>query len=218
MKNKLLLSIFLAISIFIFTLMLDFLTKGLIISNLIPSVGDRIGVIPKFISFIYVRNTGAAWGILGGRPVFLIIMSILILGLFITYYVLRVKKVKNNSSCLLGISVGLIAGGCIGNLFDRIVFGYVRDFINFDFMNFPVFNFADVALTFGVIIMIVYFLFYYSKEEKTENRSPIIIEKTENDKKTDKNNEKNVEKDLKNENSLNEDENERWVYSRKNRG
>lgn len=209
MKNKLLLSIFLAISIFIFTLMLDFLTKGLIISNLIPSVGDRIGVIPKFISFIYVRNTGAAWGILGGRPVFLIIMSILILGLFITYYVLRVKKVKNNSSCLLGISVGLIAGGCIGNLFDRIVFGYVRDFINFDFMNFPVFNFADVALTFGVIIMIVYFLFYYSKEEKTENRSPIIIEKTENDKKTDKNNEKNVEKDLKNENSLNEDENER---------
>ena len=218
MKNKLLLSIFLAISIFIFTLMLDFLTKGLIISNLIPSVGDRIGVIPKFISFIYVRNTGAAWGILGGRPVFLIIMSILILGLFITYYVLRVKKVKNNSSCLLGISVGLIAGGCIGNLFDRIVFGYVRDFINFDFMNFPVFNFADVALTFGVIIMIVYFLFYYSKEEKTENRSPIIIEKTQNDEKIDENNEENTKKDLKNENSLNEDENEGWVYCRKNMG
>lgn len=199
MKNKKLwLSVIFSISIFIFVLLLDLLTKGLIIPNVIPEVGDRVGIIPKIISFIYVKNYGAAWGILGGRNIFLIVMSIVVLTLFLVFYVLRVKKVKNNSSCLLGISVGLIAGGCIGNLFDRIVFGYVRDFINFDFMNFPVFNFADVALTFGVIVMVVYFLFYYTKEEKTEKIN-------QNQEKDDKNQE-NIE------NFSSEDKNERWFY------
>ena len=163
-------------------LLADLLTKGLIIPNLIPNVGDRVGIIPKLISFIYVKNYGAAWGILGGRNIFLIVMSIVILALFITFYVLRVKKVRNNSSCLLGISVGLIAGGCIGNLFDRLVFGYVRDFINFDFMNFPVFNFADIALTFGVIIMVIYFLFFFAKEDKNADKIQENLEKnSEND-------------------------------------
>lgn len=186
-------SIILAISIFGGILLLDLLTKGLIITNLIPNVGDRVGVIPKLISFIYVKNYGAAWGILGGRNIFLIVMSIIILGLFITFYVLRVKKVKNKTSCLLGISVGLIVGGCIGNLFDRLIFGYVRDFINFDFMDFPVFNFADIALTFGVIIMVIYFFFFYTKEEKNEENEKIAIEKYENVEKTSENNEKIIE-------------------------
>lgn len=194
MKNKKMwISIILAISIFGGILLLDLLTKGLIIPNLIPNVGDRVGVIPKLISFIYVKNYGAAWGILGGRNIFLIVMSIIILGLFITFYVLRVKKVKNKTSCLLGISVGLIVGGCIGNLFDRLIFGYVRDFINFDFMDFPVFNFADIALTFGVIIMVIYFFFFYTKEEKNEENEKIAIEKYENVEKTSENNEKIIE-------------------------
>ena len=194
MKNKKMwISIILAISIFGGILLLDLLTKGLIITNLIPNVGDRVGVIPKLISFIYVKNYGAAWGILGGRNIFLIVMSIIILGLFITFYVLRVKKVKNKTSCLLGISVGLIVGGCIGNLFDRLIFGYVRDFINFDFMDFPVFNFADIALTFGVIIMVIYFFFFYTKEEKNEENEKIAIEKYENVEKTSENNEKIIE-------------------------
>lgn len=183
MKNKkFLISIILSCSIFVLVLLADLLTKGLIIPNLIPNVGDRVGIIPKLISFIYVKNYGAAWGILGGRNIFLIVMSIVILALFITFYVLRVKKVRNNSSCLLGISVGLIAGGCIGNLFDRLVFGYVRDFINFDFMNFPVFNFADIALTFGVIIMVIYFLFFFAKEDKNADKIQENLEKnSEND-------------------------------------
>lgn len=214
MKNKKMwISVILAISIFAGILLLDLLTKGLIIPNLIPKVGDRVKVIPKFISFIYVKNTGAAWGVFGGKPIFLIIMSIVILALFITFYVLRVRKVGNKSSCLLGISVGFIAGGCLGNLIDRIAFGYVRDFINFDFMDFPVFNFADIALTFGVIVMIVYFLFYYTKEEKVENKkAEIIIEKPQNNENTEKiiENEKiSDNNDQNTENSSGENENER---------
>jgi len=197
-------SIILSISIFVGILLLDMLTKGLIIPNLIPNVGDRVGVIPRIISFIYVKNYGAAWGILGGRNIFLIVISIVILALFIIFYVLRIKKVGNKSSCLLGISVGLIAGGCIGNLFDRLVYGYVRDFINFDFMNFPVFNFADIALTFGVIIMVVYFLFFYMKEDK-ENK---VIENTKNLQKNSENSKKNDENYEMTDNSPSEDKNE----------
>lgn len=201
MKNKkILISIILSCSIFAVVLLTDLLTKGLIIPNLIPNVGDRVGIIPKLISFIYVKNYGAAWGILGGRNIFLIVMSIVILALFITFYVLRVKKVRNNLSCLLGISVGLIAGGCIGNLFDRLVFGYVRDFINFDFMNFPVFNFADIALTFGVIIMVVYFLFFFAKEDKNVDKI-----------------QENLEKNSENDQISGGEDNERWVYCWKSR-
>lgn len=183
MKNKkILISIILSCAIFVIVLLADLLTKGLIIPNLIPNVGDRVGIIPKVISFIYVKNFGAAWGIFGGRNIFLIVTSILILTLFLTFYILRLKKAKNNISSLLSVGVGLIAGGCIGNLFDRLVFGYVRDFINFDFINFPVFNFADIALTFGVIIMVVYFLFFFAKEDKNADK---IQENLENNSEND---------------------------------
>lgn len=170
MKNKkLLISIFVPISIFIFILALDLLTKNFII-KLIPNEGDAIKVIPGFINFVYVKNTGAAWGVLSGRPIFLILISIIILGLYLAFYIIRNKKHKCETSLVFSISVGLIAGGCIGNLVDRIVFGYVRDFINFEFISFPVFNFADVSLTFGIILMIIYFFFIYSKEEKKLNK------------------------------------------------
>ena len=181
MKNKVLLSIIISVSIFVSVLLLDLLTKGLIIPNLIPNVGDKVAVMPGFISFVFVKNRGAAWGIFGNSTVFLIIFSIITLGVFILFYILRVKKVKNKISSLLGISVGLIAGGCIGNLIDRIAFGYVRDFINFDFMSFPVFNFADIALTVGMIIMVVYFIFFYPKEDKKHQNKQENLSEDENE-------------------------------------
>ena len=166
MKNKKYLSPILACAIFVCILLIDLLTKEFIIKNHIPNVGDSVKVIPGFINFIFVKNTGAAWGMFGGRPVFLIVVSIIVIGLLLTYYILRQKKLGEKCSVLFGISVGLIAGGCIGNMVDRIFLGYVRDFINFQFINFPVFNFADIALTIGTIIMLVYFVFFFSKEEK----------------------------------------------------
>ena len=170
MKNKKILSIILAITIFATILVLDLVTKEIIISRLIPNVGDSVNVMPGFINFIYVKNAGAAWGVLSGSKTFLIIITMVILVLFITFYVLRVKRVGNKSSVWLAVCMGLISGGCIGNLVDRIAFGYVRDFINFQFISFPVFNFADVALTCGMIVMVIYFIFFYAKEEKSENK------------------------------------------------
>ena len=188
-KIKKFLSPIIAISICVGVLLLDLLTKGLIIKYVVPNVGDSAKVLPPLINFIYVKNTGAAWGIFGGRPIFLIILTSIILALFVTFYILRVKKSGEKSSILLAVSAGLIVGGALGNLIDRIVFGYVRDFINFMFINFPVFNFADVSLAFGVIIVAIYFLFYYSKEEARINGN------NENIKKNSENNEKNDKKD-----------------------
>ncbi len=166
MKNKKYLSPILACVIFVCVLLLDLLTKEFIIKNHIPNVGDSIKVLPGFINFILVKNTGAAWGMLAGRPIFLIVVSVIVIGLLLAYYILRQKKLGSKSSLLFGISVGLITGGCLGNMIDRIFLGYVRDFINFEFIKFPVFNFADIALTIGTIIMLVYFVFFFSKEEK----------------------------------------------------
>ena len=166
MKNKkLILSISLACGIFIIILLFDLLSKHYITQEL-EEVGQSKDFLPGFINFIYIQNTGAAWGMLAGRPVFLIIVSLIILGFYIWFYISRLKKLQNRTSITLAISVGLIVGGCIGNLVDRIAFGYVRDFINFQFMDFPVFNIADIALTIGIIIMVIYFIFIYTKEDK----------------------------------------------------
>ena len=177
MKNKrVILAIVLPCVLFALLLTLDLVSKHLIDKSL-GTVGASKEIIHGFISFIYVHNSGAAWGIFSGRPIFLIIISIIVIALFIAFYVLRLRKFKDKISLWLSVSLGFIAGGCFGNLIDRIAFGYVRDFINFDFINFPVFNVADICLTVGIILLFIYFIFFYSKEEKllkTESASAIF--------------------------------------------
>ena len=166
MKNRrLILAIVLPCLLFALLLTLDLVSKHLI-DKALGTVGASREIIHGFISFIYVHNTGAAWGIFSGRSIFLIIVSIIVIALFIAFYVLRLRKFKDKISLWLSVSLGFIAGGCFGNLIDRIAFGYVRDFINFDFINFPVFNVADICLTVGIILLFIYFIFFYSKEEK----------------------------------------------------
>lgn len=107
-------------------------------------------------------NTGAAWGILSGNTLLLIVISVvLICALFVfNYYV----KNKNVFYC---ISFGLIVGGAVGNLVDRIVFHYVRDFIFLDFMpSFPVFNIADSCLCVGVCLMAIFMIFMSEKKSE----------------------------------------------------
>lgn len=142
------------------------LTKYLLIGSLIPNVGDSVDFLNGFINFVYVQNKGAGWGILSGRPILLIVLSVIILAVLIWFYISKMKQV-NKLNSLLSISVGLIVGGCIGNLYDRIFFGYVRDFINFQFMSFPVFNIADISLSFGVCCIVLYFILDYLSYKKS---------------------------------------------------
>lgn len=108
-------------------------------------------VIDGFLKFEYTTNPGAAFGILQGWRIFLIVISLLLIFLIFQYS----KKVKKKDY-VLGTGLGLLLGGTIGNLSDRIFFGYVIDFIDFGF--FPVFNIADIANVAGAILLIYYFI------------------------------------------------------------
>ena len=126
---------------------------------------DYFNLIPGVISIMSNGgNTGAAFGIMSGQTITLIIVSILmIIALFIFNHFVK------NRNTVYSIAFGFIIGGALGNLYDRIILGYVRDFIYLDFMPFfPVFNFADTFLCLGAIIMAIYLLFL-SNREKPKN-------------------------------------------------
>ena len=191
----------LSFGIFAFVLTLDLLTKYFIF-KLIPEAGQRKDVMPGFINFIHVENRGAAWGFMAGRPIFLIVVAIVILALYLTFFIIKLKHLKGAVHPLLVISAGLITGGCIGNLIDRVVLGYVRDFINFQFFNFPVFNFADIAVTASIVLMVIYLIFFYPKEgdsKKKPQKEGNTQENPQNKQQNSENNEiivENEEKDV----------------------
>lgn len=166
MKNKRLFwNIFVCCLLAVVGLTLDLVLKDVMFKKL-PNDGDSMDGINGFFNFVHVENRGAGYGILSGQRFLLIFISVAVLSVFIVYYVLDAKKNKNRTSFLLSISLGLIAGGCIGNLADRIFIGVVRDFIHLQFMTFPVFNIADICLTIGVILAVIYFIFIYPRIEK----------------------------------------------------
>ncbi len=101
------------------------------------------------VSLSRVYNTGAAFGILQDKPLFLGIFSLIVLIALIIY----VFKNHRNLTGLQSLGIGLILGGTAGNLYDRLVFGYVIDFIKLNFINFPVFNAADLFINIGVILI-----------------------------------------------------------------
>ena len=100
-------------------------------------------------SIDYVKNYGAAFNILNGSRIFLSIVSITIT-LLLIYIILYKKNICN----LDLLSYSFILGGTIGNGIDRITKGYVIDFINLNFINFPVFNIADISINIGLIFII----------------------------------------------------------------
>lgn len=125
----------------------DQVTKLLVVNNL--SSGSDINIINNFLKFSYVENTGAAFGILNNNIFFLILVSLLLI-----FYIIR--EIKNNENKLYVFSMSIILSGALGNLIDRIFRGYVIDFISFTIFNveMPLFNIADMLITFGVIILL----------------------------------------------------------------
>jgi signal peptidase II len=160
MKNKLR-DYILKLSIVLLIILLDITTKVVFENYFKTSVSQRIVLIPNLLSLTFEKNTGAAFGIFDNGTIYLAIFSIVFLfGFFVYDYFNKDKNVW------YVLSFSFIIGGAIGNFIDRIFLGYVRDFIMFDFINFPIFNIADMSLTFGVICYFVYILFFYNKKEK----------------------------------------------------
>ena len=111
-------------------------------------LGKSVPIISNIFHLTYIHNTGAGFGILKGKNTLLIFVALMIIGAVLFYY----DKLKNKA--IVHYSVGLILGGAIGNLIDRIRLGYVIDFL--DFRIWPAFNVADSAVSIGAILMIIY--------------------------------------------------------------
>lgn len=131
-------------------ILIDQVLKIIIDSRMILNTSEEI--ISGFFNISYVQNYGAAWSMLNGNRVFLILVAIFSLGLFYTYFI-KNKELTN----LEMISYGILVGGIMGNLLDRIIYGYVIDYLDFRIFtyDFPVFNFADICIVISVGLIII---------------------------------------------------------------
>lgn len=150
------------IAIFLLIIALDQISKYLIASAF--SLGEGICVIEGLLDFTYVQNRGAAFGLLQGARVFFIILTIVVFVALIIYlYKARL------TSPLEKTALAFIAGGAIGNFIDRLVLGYVRDFIEVTFIDFPVFNIADCFVCIGAGLYILYTFLDMKRKNKDDN-------------------------------------------------
>lgn len=157
MKNK---PLIYAIIFCIVLLIIDQITKWIIAENNI-----NITIIPNVLAIAIVQNTGGAFGVGFGNTGMFIITNLVVLGLIIRFIYLQ----KDFMDKITLFSLFAILAGGIGNLIDRIVRGFVVDFINiFPNVNFPRFNFADMYITIGWIILLFVFIGNTSKGIKNK--------------------------------------------------
>lgn len=140
MKRK---SLIIACIVFLFDILIKYIIDKSFYYGILKSI------IPNVFYLTKVYNEGAAWSTFSGARFFLIIISLIAL-VFLLIYENNFKKSKINS-----LAFGLVYGGLLGNLFDRIRFGYVIDYLKFYIggYEFPVFNLADTAIVIGFILM-----------------------------------------------------------------
>ena len=142
----------------------DQLVKYLIVAN-IPLYGDA-AFIPGIVKLTYVQNTGAAFSMLQGMQwLFVVIFVALSVLLIFEYFKKPMPFTKFERFC-----IAAVYGGGLGNMIDRVFRNYVVDMFQTEFMNFPVFNVADIFITCGCILLMVHIAFFnkdFWKEEKT---------------------------------------------------
>lgn len=141
-------------AIIIIGLVLDYFTKIWAVDTL-KGKAD-ITVIEGFFDLSYLENRGAAFGIFQGRAYLLAAVTLVIMGVLLFNYYKAKKK-----TWLLTASTGLILTGAVGNLIDRVRFGFVVDFISWhwkDVYYFPSFNVADICITIGTGLLVIYIL------------------------------------------------------------
>lgn len=146
---------------------LDQLIKYLVVIFISPMNLPQVVVIPGVLSLTYVDNPGVAWSMFMNHPELLTILTaVLMLALLVFFFT---KFVRSN---VLLVFLMLVLGGGLGNLADRVFRGSVVDYLNLEFMNFPVFNLADCLVVVGVILTLVWLLAYWFREDKTKTKQP----------------------------------------------
>ncbi len=141
----------------------DQFAKWLISSQM--TLTDSITAIPGLFEIVYVKNFGAAFSIMSGRVSLLSLISVLFcLGVAVYWIVKRPKKP------LLCAALAMMFSGALGNAIDRICRGYVVDFIKTTFIDFPVFNIADIAIVLGAVLLVVYVVWFDEETGKRQKR------------------------------------------------
>lgn len=122
-----------------------------ILKLLVQTFETNVSIIKNLFAISYYQNTGAAWSILEGEQLLLIIISLVMI---VIVYSMMFSFEENK---LTNIAFGILFGGIIGNLIDRVLFGYVRDFIAITIFgyHFPIFNIADIGIVLGVFLLII---------------------------------------------------------------
>lgn len=141
-------------------IIIDQITKRIAVNVLAD--GLRIPLINGVLEFTFVQNRGAAFGIMQNALPFFVVITLAALCV-ITYFLLHIPSQKRYLP--LRICLCFIAAGAIGNFIDRLRLSYVRDFIYFSLIDFPVFNVADIYITCATILLVLLMLFYYRDED-----------------------------------------------------
>ena len=143
---------------------LDQLTKYIVISNM--ELYETVPFLNGFMDFTYIHNTGGAWGILNRHTWILIVFTAI--AMLVCIFVL-IKYTKSNK--LLFFALCLILSGGLGNMIDRIFRGgKVVDFLHVTFIDFPVFNVADMTVCVGAGLLLLYFVLDTIKERKEKGK------------------------------------------------
>jgi signal peptidase II len=132
-----------AVMVMAAVLILDRITKHLVVTGI--AVGDVHKFLPA-INLVHVRNSGVAFGFFSGGGALVLVLTLVALGALVTFFILRPRRP------LLWLPTGLVVGGAVGNLIDRVASGSVTDFIKLPLW--PAFNLADTAITFGVLALL----------------------------------------------------------------
>ena len=131
-------------------ILIDIITKLLVSNNML--LNKSITIIPNFFYLTYARNYGGAWSIFENSTLIITIISLIVI-IGIIYYLYKNKTTKK----LEIIGYSLLLGGAIGNLIDRIIYGYVIDFLDFYILgyDYPIFNIADIGIVIGIILLLI---------------------------------------------------------------
>ncbi len=127
---------------------------------------QSIPLIKGLLYFTHVRNTGAAFGMFSQKQPVFVVATIIAIILIIVYH-LKTKE----ADLLFNLALGLELGGAAGNLIDRVSQGWVTDFMHF--LNFPVFNIADIAIIAGVVLLILVMLRDIVRERRREKEADV---------------------------------------------
>lgn len=175
-KSKISYTVFIIINILFsgILIFLDYISKNYATSNLKDAASDIV-VIPNVLNLSYLQggNEGAAWGIFSGKITLLLLITVAI-SVFVLLLYIHIAKLIYTKDLLaktrikfmiLQFIFAMLLSGAIGNMIDRIFQGYVVDFLKFTFINFPIFNVADIYVVVSVVVMLIFLLFVFDEKE-----------------------------------------------------